>query len=759
MLLAAVLTLALALPAVALARLVRRRPPDAVWLGLLAAAAGTELGAGGTRLLESTTGWAPLQPVVDTLTLLAPLLLLVGLLTALRQRLEGLRLNILLDGLAGTLAGAAVAALAVAPLVHAWWDGSWASMVLLGRPLLDAVLVSAGAGALGLLAGVHSRQLGVWAVGVVTLAASDTLRAIGWGGATEQAVWLSGLTLAGYGVLAVGAVVPPSPQASPVPGPRSVTVPALASLAAIAVLTVAPAWDLTPLPTVLALNALTVCAARFVRVFLQLRELADIRQQALTDELTGLANRRALYLHLDALLDDEDGPARAAASAAGVEVPEAAEEFTVALVDLDHFKEVNDTLGHAVGDALLKGVTQRFIAALEELETPFLFSRLGGDEFAIVLHRAGNRNSAMIVGEALVASLAEPMHLEGAAVHAQASIGLALAPTHGRTRSDVLFAADAAMYAAKSSGQHVRFHAPNQDAKTAQLGLAEELYRALEQHEIVVEYQPVCIPDGTVVAAEALVRWEHPERGVLLPEEFLGAAERYRLSGALTKRVLGIGLRDLARWRAYGVPLTLTVNLAAAELRDESVVASVADALLEHALPAEVLTLDVAEADLCAADDTKVSDVLRSLDELGVQLALDDYGVGGVGIATLMALPFDEVKLERRFVRDVAVSAAGTAVVRASLDLVHALGMRMVAEGVEDRRALARLAELGVDLVQGHQLGRPGSAAELEKRLTRPTGGKHRLVPDQPVSGEVRRRRAAAADDSPGPTPLTTSGP
>ena len=754
MLLAMALTAALAVPAAGLGRLACRRPGDATWLVLLAAAAGTELALGAARLLAGTTGWAPVEALIDPLTLLAPLLLLVGLLTALRQKLDGLRLNVLLDGLAGVLAGAAVAALAVAPLVHAWWDGSWTAMVLLGRPLLDAVLVSAGVGALGLLAGVHSRQLGVWALGVVTLAASDTLRATG---TPVEDAWLSGLTLLGYGVVALGAVVPPAQNVSPVPGPRSVTVPALASLAAVAVLTVAPAWELTPLPTVLALNTLTVCAARFVRVFVQLRELAEIRQQALTDELTGLANRRALYLHLDALLDP-DGSAAEAAASAGVDVPARADEFTVALVDLDHFKEVNDTLGHAIGDALLKGVTERFTAALEELETPYLFARLGGDEFAIVLHQAGSRNAAVIVGEALVESLAEPMRLGEAVVHAQASIGLALAPTHGRTRSEVLFAADAAMYAAKTSGDRVRFHAPNRDDKTAQLGLAEELHQALERREVVVEYQPVCTPGGDLVAAEALVRWEHPERGRLLPEDFLEAADRYRLSGALTRRVLDIALADLARWRAYGVPLTVTVNLAAPDLRDETVVASVAEALLERALPAEVLTLDVREADLCALGDDRAAQVLRALDELGVRIALDDYGVGGVGIATLMDLPLDEVKLERRFVRDVAVSATGTAVVRATLDLVHALGLHLVAEGVEDRRALARLTELGVDLVQGHHVGRPGPARDIEKMLARPAGGRHRLVPHQAVAGDQRLRRGGT-DDRPGPAPLTTSGP
>ena len=498
--------------------------------------------------------------------------------------------------------------------------------------------------------------------------------------------------------------------------------PATASAVAVAALTVSPAWEDSAVPSVLALTTLAACTARFVRVFLQLRELAAIRAQAMTDELTGIANRRALYQHLDGLLN----PATDAGEPA---------EFAVALIDLDHFKEVNDTLGHATGDALLKGVVTRFADALEELETPHLLARLGGDEFAVVLHEATSRNAALIVGEALLESLAEPLDLPDTQVHAHASIGLAVAPLHGTTRGELLFAADAAMYAAKTSGDAVRFHAPKRDEKSQQLGIAEELYQALERRELAVEYQPIRTLDGEMVAVEALVRWDHPERGRLQPAEFLEAAERYRLTGAIAERVLDLALADLANWRAHGVPLTLSVNLSAADLRDEAIVSTVANALLAHRLPAKVLTLDISEAAL-PADLDRVLGVIEALKELGVRLALDDYGTGGTSLTALQSLPFDDLKLDRSFVVVAAASPRAAGVVRATIDLAHALGRRIVAEGVEERFTLDLLAAARCDLVQGHHLGRPMLAPAIEGVLSQPTGGKHRLLPGQPTPAD-----------------------
>jgi diguanylate cyclase (GGDEF)-like protein len=724
----------LVLPVLVLRRLVLARPGDRSWLTPLAAGAATFPLVRLCEVAVDRTGFAPLQWGADVLTLAGPATLLVGLVLAVRQRMSGIRVNVVLDGLAGALAGATVAALVMAPLVHRAWDGSWDAGVLLGRPLLGAALSAAAVGALGLVGAGHARQFGMWAFGLTLLAGSAILDATRAAGGTVAAgTWADVVPAASLTLLALGATFPCPELQVRVPGARSLGVPATAAAVAVAALTVAPAWHDSAVPSVLALVTLAVCTARFVRVFLQLRELAAIRAQAMTDELTGVANRRALYQHLDGLLErgtDGEGPAP---------------EFAVALIDLDHFKEVNDTLGHATGDALLKGVVNRFGAALQELETPHLLARLGGDEFAVVLHEATSRNAALIVGEALRESLADPLDLPGTQLHAHASIGLAVAPLHGRTRGELLFAADAAMYAAKTSGDAVRFHAPKRDEKSQQLGIAEELYQALERHELAVEYQPIRTLDGEMVAVEAFVRWDHPERGRLAPAEFLEAAERYRLTGAIAERVLDIALGDLASWRADGVPLTLTVNLSVADLRDEAVVSIVANALLAHRMPAKVLTIDIGEAGL-SVDLDRVVGVIAALKDLGVRLALDDYGTGGVGLESLRLLPFDDLKLDRKFVRDAALTASGAGLVRATVDLAHALGLRLVAEGVEDRLTLDLLAGIGCDLVQGWHTGRPMLAASIEGVLSQPTGGKHRMLPDQPTSAD------------PHPVPVKPSG-
>jgi diguanylate cyclase (GGDEF)-like protein len=712
------LAAALALPAWLLERASVRRPADRAWLAPLALGATLELLYRTAPVVRDATGWTVLDVVGDGLALGAPVLLLVGLVLAVRQRMGGVRVNVLIDGLAGALAGACVAALVLAPLADRVWDGTWQSGVALGRPLLTSALSAAAVGALSLLGTDHLARFGTWAAGTTVLAGADIVAAA-W---PAQPLWAGAFPLAALALVAAGAHVSTAEQELRLPGPRSLGVPATAATVAVATLAVAPQWAVTVVPSVLALVTLAVSTVRFVRVFLQLRELAAIREQALTDELTGIANRRALYLHLDRLLQPADG----GAGGDGAEP-----EFAVALIDLDHFKEVNDTLGHATGDALLKGVVGRFAAALEELETPHLLARLGGDEFAVVLHEATTRNAALIVGEALAESLAEPLDLPDTSLHAQASIGLAAAPLHGRTRGELLFAADAAMYAAKTSGDAVRFHAPKVDEKTQQLGVAEDLYQALERHELFVEYQPVRTAGGELVGVEALVRWQHPERGRLEPADFLEAAERYRLTGAIAERVLDVALGDLACWRAEGVPLTLTVNLSIADLRDEAIVSTVANALLAHRLPAKVLTLDIGEAGL-APDLDRVKDVVTALHDLGVRLCLDDYGTGGTSLTALMALPLHSIKIDRRFVRDSAINPRLGGIVRASVDLTHSLGLRVVAEGVEDKVALAFLAQLGCDLVQGWHVGRPTDAAGIDRLLAQPTGGKHRLPPGGP---------------------------
>lgn len=684
------------------------------WARAVEAGCGLFLLAHVLRLASATAGLDRLGLVASVVALLGALVLLVAAGDAVRHHLAGARFFVALDGLSGALAGAAAVTWAVIPLVGPLWDGSPAQMLQLAAPLLDVVLVAAAFGAVGLVGPGHGRPLGLFAAGTVLLAARD----IGLAGpdGTDPASWLHGVGALALGLIALGAASGATDVVRrQLPGRRSLGVPALASGVAIAVLAAGPTLGEAPLPTVLALLTLAVCGARFVRAFLQLRELAVVREQAMTDELTGIANRRALYQHLDELLPEEDDE--------GSTDPT---PVAVALIDLDHFKEVNDTLGHAAGDGLLKAVVARFAAALAELETPHLLARLGGDEFAVVLHEATSRNAAMIVGAALQDSLAEPVELPEGVLHAQASIGLAVAPQHGGTRGEILFAADAAMYVAKSSSTSVAFHAPPEDETSEQLTLAEELYRALDRHELTVEYQPIQRPDGTVLAAEAFVRWDHPERGRLDAAEFLEAAGRYKLTPAIAERVLDVALGDLSRWRAGGIPLTVSINLSPEDLRDESVVGTIAAALIAHGLPGEALTVDISETSM-AEDPERVRAVMLALDEIGVRIALDDYGTGGVGLTDLTELPLAEIKLDRKFSRDTAVNTRSTNIVKSVLDLTHALGLRMVAEGVEDRRAHAVLKHLGCDLLQGRHLGRPMPAVEFEERLFRSTGGKHRL--------------------------------
>ena len=679
----------------------------------------------------------------DLVTMLGYPFLLGGLLAAVAHHLRGLRLTMFLDGLAGALAGGAVAALAVTPLLPSLEGRSWTSVVPLAYPLVDGVLVSAALGGLALVGAGHGRRFGPWVLGSLGLALAHLLEArqVAVGadvGATATVV----VVVPALGLMAVGALGHGAVNPSRVPGARSLGVPALASFAAVAVLAAAPAWGVSPGPSLLALSALLVSGVRFLRAFLQLRELAEVREMALTDELTGIANRRALYVHLDALLalDDSNPDSE----------PDDTGTFAVALIDLDHFKEVNDTLGHATGDALLKGVVGRFSDALAELDTPHLFARLGGDEFAVVLHEATSRNAALIVGQALQESLAEPLDLPGTQLHAAASVGLAVAPVHGRTRSEILFAADAAMYAAKTSGDAVRFHAPARDEKTQQLTLAEDLHRALDGRELCVEYQPIVTGEDELAGVEALVRWDHPDRGLLPPAEFLPAAERYRLTGAVAARVLDVALGDLSRWHTAGATLGVTVNLSAADLRDESIVGVVAEALLAHQLPADVLTLDISETALGGEAADRAAEVVRALDDLGVHLALDDYGTGGTSLTQLHELPFGTIKLGGRFARDAAVDARATGVVRAIVDLAHALGRTIVAEGVEDGRALLRLREVGCDLVQGRYVAAPGPAADVEARLARPPEGRHRLAfPEQQQWGEEPQGAAPASGADP----------
>jgi diguanylate cyclase len=445
---------------------------------------------------------------------------------------------------------------------------------------------------------------------------------------------------------------------------------------------------------VLGLAALAAVAqmlrlARSVRVH---KELLATRELALTDELTGLPNRRLFAERLQAALEGEPEP------------------LAVAMVDLDRFKELNDTLGHHAGDALLAQLGGRLAAATGDAG---LVARLGGDEFALLLPGSGLAKAADVARRIGVA-LQTPFEIDGLELVMDASVGTALCPEHGSDAEALLQRADVAMYQAKAARTGFQVYEPARDRHSRErLELIAELRRALERDELVLHYQPkVALADGRVAGVEALLRWQHPVHGLRGPGAFLPHAEHTALMRPLTLHVLETALAQLAEWRAAGLDLHVAVNLAVQNLLDLRTPGQVAELLSRHELPAHALTLEVTES-LMLHDPQRAGEVLHDLRELGVSLALDDFGTGYSSLEHLKRLPVDELKIDKSFVMSMDTDRANRAIVASTAALGRALGLRVVAEGVESGASAAVLAAIGCDLAQGFHYSPPVPAAQL----------------------------------------------
>jgi diguanylate cyclase (GGDEF)-like protein len=438
--------------------------------------------------------------------------------------------------------------------------------------------------------------------------------------------------------------------------------------------------------------------ANHAGVALRNRELVGrLRYDALHDALTGLPNRTHLQRGLAAALDEV---------AAG-RVPGAA----VMILDLDEFKEVNDTLGHEHGDMLLVEVGARLTSAVGQAG---IVARLGGDEFAVLLPSTGEENRALQIGRRMLRSLEQPIALDGLEVEVGASVGIALAPAHATDPAALLKRADLAMYDAKTTTRGVRLYEPELDISSPRrLQLVSELRTALQDGSIQVHVQPqATLRTGDVVGVEALVRWEHPELGRIAPDEFIPVAERSGLIGPLTTRVLELSLAACASWRAAGLDLGIAVNLSTRSLHDADLVDEVARALRRHGVPADRLTLEVTEGSVMA-DPTRAIALLHQLRDLGVRLSVDDFGTGYSSLSYLQRLPVQEVKIDRSFIAALSQEQENVAIVRAIIDLGRHLGLEVVAEGVEDAATSELLTSMNCDLVQGWHLARPMPTEEL----------------------------------------------
>ena len=416
-------------------------------------------------------------------------------------------------------------------------------------------------------------------------------------------------------------------------------------------------------------------------------------RQALTDVLTGLPNRKLLASRTTEAFEGCDAGAVA-----------------LLLFDLDRFKEVNDTLGHHVGDQLLSVVASRLSAAVRPGDT---VARLGGDEFAVLLPSTGP-DAAEQTARRLLAELGAPVVLEGLLVDIGASVGVACGPRHGTALDELLQRADVAMYLAKESGSGVEQYDAGRDRNsTARLVMLGELRRAVAGGELEVHYQPKAdLRTGKVEGVEALVRWRHPERGLVPPDQFVPLAESSGLIEELTACVVDATLGQLAAWRAEGLVLSAAVNISVRDLSGGSLVDVVQDALIRHGVPAACLQLEVTEGSLFA-ESHRAAAALRQLDELGVTLSLDDFGTGFSSLGHLRRLPVSEIKIDRSFVQRMDRDPRDRAIVRSAIDLGHGLGMRVVAEGVEDRRTWELLRAAGCDEAQGWHLSRAEPAEVL----------------------------------------------
>jgi diguanylate cyclase len=438
-------------------------------------------------------------------------------------------------------------------------------------------------------------------------------------------------------------------------------------------------------------------------VLLTLRDVSERKQlereltrQAFSDQLTGLPNR--------ALLHDRTEQAIRLAGRHGLVA-------ALLLLDLDHFKEVNDTLGHHHGDLLLRQVAERLQGSLRDSDT---VARLGGDEFAVLLPKVASVQDATAVADKLSAAIEAPFQVDGLTLDVDASIGVAAYPDHGAGADELLQRADVAMYAAKAAHLSYVVYDPGLDRHSPRrLGLLGQLRRAIATGELVVHYQPKAdVRSGRIIGVEALVRWQHPEYGLLGPGEFVPLAETTGLIRPLTSYVLEAALRQCRGWLDAGRDLSVAVNLSTRCLLDLALPDQVIGLLKDTAVAPERLVLEITESSIMT-DPARALEILNRLHALGVQLAIDDFGTGYSSMAYLKSLPVQELKVDRSFVQHLHDNQSDAVIVRSTVDLGHNLGLRVVAEGVEDKATLGELASLGCDSVQGYYLAKPMPEAEL----------------------------------------------
>jgi diguanylate cyclase (GGDEF)-like protein len=477
--------------------------------------------------------------------------------------------------------------------------------------------------------------------------------------------------------------------------------------------------------SVLALGPLLVAAGNVQALFVPLmlaplfivgqltRYTTEEARKAVTDELTGLPNRKALYGRVRAQAQTYGLRSRRARAVTGPP------RMALLLLDIDNFRRVNEALGHGTGDRLLIAVAARL---REAIGSDGLVTRLGGDEFAVLAPRVIDTDAAAVLAGRVADALADPVLLDGLPIEISAAIGVAIYPDHGADVITLLRHAEVAMYDAKDHGAASAVYTPEAEQHSPErLALLADLRRALDSpaDELQLHYQPqVDLATGQVSGAEALLRWNHPEHGFVSPETLIKVAEHTAIMRRITSRVLEEAVAQLAKWRADGLHLRVSVNVSARDLHRGEFVDELSDLLADRGVPPNQLELEITEGALMA-DPRRVLVTLHRLDKLGVALSLDDFGTGYSSMQHLRRLPLAEVKIDKSFVLGMATDPDDAAIVGSIIDLARRLGLRVVAEGVEDEETRRMLLECGCEVGQGWHFARPMPADAFATWLAR----------------------------------------
>lgn len=627
----------------------------------------------------------------------------LGLGLLVRSRVVRFQGSVWLDGLIGGLAIASIGAAVILPVVLDSSGGSLAVVATnLAYPLADLLMLGVISAVLfftGLRPGKVWLMIGA---GFGSIAVADVIYLFALADGTYQpGTILDLLWPAGLAIIALSSWEHHRRSSAVlVESWRTLAVPSTLSLAALCILVYGHFGEVNDFAVGLAALTVISVVLRTSLTFHELRQLTDTRRLALTDELTGLGNRRHFHASLRAMVAD----ARRQQTS-----------LAVLMLDLDSFKDLNDTLGHQSGDVVLEQLGGRLTQVVPR---DAVVARVGGDEFAVVLGVGSSLADAEQLAGIVLRTMAERYHAHDLLLRMTGSIGIAMYPAHALDADELLQRVDLALYEAKDRPGTYSVFAPGSDASNRdRLYLAQELRDAIERDELEVFYQPqVELLSGEVPSVEALVRWRHPLRGLISPATFLPLAERTDLSRAITRSVVDQVTRQLQRWRATGTSLRVSVNLAAADLLDSGFCDELTATLTSRGLAPADVVLEITEG-IVMLDGKLSHHTIGQLDHAGFALALDDFGTGHSSLSRLHDLPLSELKIDRSFVARLHVDPGAQSIIRSIIDLAENLNLRLVAEGPEDAATALLLRDLGCQFGQGFVFSRPVPADELESWL------------------------------------------